>query len=263
MREASPPTPLHPEPAPVRVVPTLRPLRWLAAGWRDMVRAGLPSLAHGLVVAIGGAAILTLTMRWWALLPGAFSGFLLVGPILATGLYALSREIEAGRRVRWSPVLSAWRCGCKPFVALGLLLVAAGTAWVLVSAALFGLFVSEPVESVRGFLRYVVTQPGHLFMLWSVLGGLGAALVFAVTVVSAPLLLDRRIRFGAALQTSVRAVGENPVAMGLWASVILIATALSLATVMLGFLVTIPVIGHATWHAYRDVVDTAHLEPRV
>jgi uncharacterized membrane protein len=247
----------------VRTVPTLRPLRWLAAGWRDMMRAGLPSLAHGLVVTMGGAAILALSMRWWALLPGAFSGFLLVGPILATGLYALSREIEAERRVRWSPVLSAWRCGCKPFVALGLLLVAAGTAWVLVSATLFGLFVSEPVESVRGFLRYVVTQPGHLFMLWSVLGGLGAALVFALTVVSAPLLLDRRIRFGAALQTSVRAVGENPVAMGLWASVILVATALSLATVMLGFLVTIPVIGHATWHAYRDVVDTAHLEPRV
>ena len=251
------------EPAAVRRIEVLRPLHWLGAGWRDLRRAGLPSLTHGLFVACGGLLVLALAARHWYLLPGAITGFVLVGPILATGLYALSRHLESHAGAGWTPVLAAWRCGCRPFVLLGLLLVAAGTLWVMISAALFSVFVAAPIDDVHGFLRYVVTQPGHLFVLWTTLGGLVAALVFASTVVSAPLLLDRRIHFLAALTTSVRAVGENPTAMALWAAIILLATVLSMATAMLGFALAVPVIGHATWHAYRDVVDPAGLASRV
>jgi len=86
--------------------------------------------------------------------------------------------------------------------------------------------------------------------------------VFAITVVSVPLLLDRDIDMLSAIATSVRAVGENPIAMALWATLIMLATAFSMATAMLGFIVTIPVIGHATWHAYRDVVDAETLPLR-
>jgi uncharacterized membrane protein len=81
--------------------------------------------------------------------------------------------------------------------------------------------------------------------------------------VSAPLLLDRDVDMLSALVTSVRAVGQNPFAMALWATIIMVATGLSLATLMLGFVIAVPVIGHATWHAYRDVVDAAQLPPRV
>jgi uncharacterized membrane protein len=108
----------------------------------------------------------------------------------------------------------------------------------------------------------ILSEGSNLFPVWITLGGIGAALVFAVTVVSAPLLLDRDIDMLSALVTSVRAVGENPIAMAFWATLIMIATGLSLATFMLGFVIAIPVVGHATWHAYRDVVDAAGLPAR-
>jgi uncharacterized membrane protein len=94
------------------------------------------------------------------------------------------------------------------------------------------------------------------------LGALGASLVFAATVVSAPLLLDRDTDLWTAVSTSLRVVATNPLTMGVWATLIMLATALSMATAMLGFIVTIPVIGHATWHAYRDTVDARGIPAR-
>jgi uncharacterized membrane protein len=250
-------------PAPVRVVDVGAPWRWLAAGWRDFTHAPLPSALHGLVVAAGGVVILFLTLRHWYLLPGAFSGFLLVGPILATGLYELSRRLAAGEQPTIADVARAWVRGTRPLVWLGLLLAFAATAWVLVSAVLIAFFVREPITGLDDVLRHVVlAHDSTLFFAWTVLGGVGAALVFAATVVSAPLLLDREIGLGDALATSVRAVGANPYAMALWATIIMLATLLSMATLMIGFALVIPVLGHATWHAYRDVVDAAGLPPR-
>jgi uncharacterized membrane protein len=245
------------------VVPVGRPFAWLAAGWRDFTRVPLPSLVHGLIVAGGGWAILLVTLREWSLLPGAFSGFVLVGPILATGLYELSRRLAAGEHPTLADALAAWRRGTRPLVSMGLLLALAATTWVLISAVMIALFVQAPFSGIEGLLRHVVlSQSSNLFYLWIALGGFGAALVFAATVVSVPLLLDRDVDFVTALLASVRAVGENPLPMALWATIIMIGTALSLATAMLGFVLAIPVIGHATWHAYRDVIDADGLPPR-
>jgi uncharacterized membrane protein len=259
-----------PEPAagelaspPIRRIPLTRPFHWLRLGWRDLIRVPGPSLLHGALVAAGGWIVLGLTLRYWYLLPGAFSGFLLVGPIVATGLYELSRQLEAGRRPGFENVVAAWQRGTRPLVWLGLLLVLAGTAWVLVSAILFALFVSAPITGLTSVLRHIVLSEGSmLFPVWITLGGLGASLVFAVTVVSAPLLLDRDVDMASALLTSVRAVGENPAAMALWAVLIMLATGVAMLTLMLGFVLVVPWIGHATWHAYRDAVDASGLPPR-
>ena len=98
--------------------------------------------------------------------------------------------------------------------------------------------------------------------LWTVLAGLVAAVIFAVTVVTVPMLVDRNVTTPLAIRTSVRAVAGSPVTMTVWALVILLASAFSVATLMIGFIVLYPVMGHASWHAYREVVDVSGLSPR-
>ncbi|HXF45154.1 MAG TPA: DUF2189 domain-containing protein, partial [Burkholderiaceae bacterium] len=172
------------------------------------------------------------------------------------GLYELSRRRQAGEPPRLAHAIDAWLRGTRPLVALGVLLFAAATAWVVFSALLVGLLARAPIAQPLDFLRYaVVGQGALLFWLWLLAGALGAALVFAATAVSAPLLLDRAVGLRAAVLTSVRAVGDNPLPMALWASLIMLATLASLATLLVGFVLAVPVIGHATWHAYRELVD--------
>lgn len=244
-------------PLPVRQVPPAAIGRWLSAGWADLQRAPAASLLHGLLVAIGGwamAAVAT-TVPWLA--PGAFSGFVIVGPILCTGLYELSRLLARGQQPGIGDVINAWRRDSRPLVRLGLALLALGTVWVGVSALMFGAFLPVPPSTALEFLRYVLVDQGDLlFGLWLLLGGMAAAVVYAGAAVSPPLLLGRKIGFRRALLTSVRAVGDNPVTMGLWGALIIVAIALSFATGMLGFVLTVPLIGHATWHAYRELVVT-------
>jgi uncharacterized membrane protein len=260
----SPSTPPHDiEALPVREVAPGAPWRWLKAGWRDFLSCFGPSLAHGMVVMLAGLAIVTVGLHAWWLLPGAISGFLLVGPIVATGLYELSRRIALGERPTLHDAVGAWTRDARPLVWLGLGLATAATLWVLASSVMIALFVREPITGIDAFLRHVVLAEGALFPLWALLGGLGAAAVFALTVVSAPLLLDRRIDLGSALLTSVRAVGRNPVPLAVWATMIMAASALSLATMMIGFAFVIPVVGHASWHAYLDLVDASAAPPRI
>jgi len=244
-------------PLPIYRVPPARPLGWLALGWRDFLRVPGIGLVHGAFVAIGGWVVLWVSMRYGLLAPGAYSGFVILGPILATGLYEASRLIGRGQRPRLSDAAAAWRRAARPLVGLGILLAVLGTAWVVASALLFGMFAPAPLRGPLDFLRYAAMEQGNLlFVLWAIVGGMGVAVVFALTVVSPPLLLGRRVGLRTALLTSVRAVGDNPGTMLVWATVILVATSVSLATGMLGFLVTVPVIGHASWYAYRDLVDT-------
>lgn len=263
-----------PSPQPgIRSVPVLRPLRWLRLAWQDSRSCGWVSYAHGLLLAFGGALLLLLAGDHFWLLAGAFSGFLVVAPILATGLYALSRALDRGEAADARLVLQTWlswrsstEAGGKDWrlVQFGLLLGLAGTGWVLTSAALITLFSPQPVHSVTDFLRYVVVAPEHfLFALWLALGGVLAAPVFASTAVAIPLLLDRRIGLLDAVLTSWRCVLANPIVMAFWASLIMLLTLLGMAALLLGLVLMIPLLGHASWHAYRDLVDAALLPERV
>ena len=252
----------HSEPPPVRAVAPPHVLRWIRLGWTDLRRAGWPSLLHGLLVTVASLLIVEIALLFWPLLPGAVSGFLVVGPMLATGLYALSRRLEQGQRPRLRDALDAWRQGSRCLFRFGLLLVLTATLWVAISVLLFHFFIDADIERPLDFLRYVVTQGDDAFLEWTVLAGLVAGLVFALTVVSVPLLVDRDVKTKVALVTSLRAVGENPGTMLGWALFLLAATSLSIATLMLGFLVLYPLMGHASWHAYRDLVDVSELTPR-
>lgn len=239
-----------------RSVPWLSPLRWLMAGWRDFLRCPLPGLLHGVLVACFG-----LLLYWWIperfwLLGGAFSGFLLVAPIIATGLYAISRALERGQPVGMMTALSVWVPRDGRMVTFGLLLALAGTGWVLTSAALIWSFAAAPVVTPEDFVRGVVlARDGWLFEAWLMLGGLLAAPLFASSVVAIPLLLDRPISVLGAVLTSWRVVMANPVPLALWGAAIGFLTLLGMATGLLAMPVVIPLLGHASWHAYRDLVS--------
>ena len=247
---------------PVRAVAPGAVSRWLRLGWRDFRQAGWPSLMHGLIVTGMSLVIVEIALLFWPLLPGAVSGFLVVGPILATGLYALSRRLEQGQKPTLRDVFYAWRCASRCLFRFGLLLALVATAWVLLSVILFHFFIDTEIDGALDFLRYVIRQDDGIFLLWTILAGLVAAVTFAVSVISVPLLVDRDVNTPLALRTSVRAVAENPITMTLWALFILAVSAFSVATLMLGFIVVYPVLGHASWHVYRDVVDAGGLDPR-
>jgi len=246
-----------------RTVPWLRPLGWLQAGWRDFMRCPGPGLLHGLLCAAFGAALFWLARREFWLLSGAFSGFLIVAPIVATGLYAVSRALERDGRASLATALHAWRPRDGRLIVFGLLLAFAGTGWVLTSAALITGFTQAPVRNPIEFLRVVVlAERGWLFELWLALGGVLAAPVFASSVVAIPLLLDREIGVLGAVFTSWRVVMNNPVPLALWAGLLLGLTLAGMATLMLGLVIVVPWLAHASWHAYRDLVDTSGLAER-
>ena len=237
-----------------------QPLRWLALGWRDLLAAPLPGLLHGLAVAGFGLLLLWLAHRQFWLLAGAFSGFLMIGPLAATGLYAVSRALERGRKPTLRTALAAWWPRDHRLMLFGLLLAAAGTCWVLTSASLITAFAPQPVRDPVDFLRVVVLhETSWLFETWLALGGVLVAPVYASSVVAIPLMLERRISVLGAVLTSWRAVMQSPGPMALWAALLMAITLVGMSTLLLGLIVAVPWLSYASWHAYRDLVPHADL----
>lgn len=237
-----------------RPVDALSPLRWLALGWCDFRANPRPGLMHGAGLAAFGGLLLWLAhdQFWW--LAGAFSGFLIVAPVLATGLYAVSRKAQLGEKVCCREVLGLWLSGDRRLMGFGLLLAMAGTGWVLTSAGLITLWSEVPVEKPADFLRHVVLAPSlGLFEVWLLLGALLAAPMFASSIVTLPMLVDTPSPLWVAVGESWRAVGSHPVVMAFWALLIVVLVGIGLATLMLGLVVVVPVLGHASWHAYVDL----------
>lgn len=252
---------------PVRTIALSQPLVWLARGWRDLMAVGPLSLLHGVALALGGAAISWFFGQHFWFLAGSLSGFLLVAPVLATSLYALSRALQKQQAPNFQVVLRTWLNWhdshidkwSGPYwsmVQLGCLLALAGTGWVLTSAAFITLMAPVPIATPIDFVRHVMLAPqGWLFEAWLALGAVGCAPVFASSVVSMPLLLDRRVTLMQAVLTSWQTVLANPIPLAIWATLILCLTAFGFATLFLGLVVVVPWLGHASWHAYCDLVD--------
>jgi uncharacterized membrane protein len=251
-----------------------QPLFWLYLGLKDICHSPWLSLAHGLVIAICGGLITWLAHdRFW-LLASAVSGFLVVAPVLATSLYAMSRAIERNETVNLRLLFKTWTQwqtlqNNEPvsywcLVRFGLLLGLAGTGWVLTSSALITLMAPMPIHTPMDFIRHVVlNSDSYLFELWLMLGGLMAAPVFASSVVAMPLLLDRRMNTLQAVLTSWKVVLTHPIPMALWAFLIMGLSMMGILSLFIGLVVIVPMLGHASWHAYRDLVDTRDVPERM
>ena len=259
--------------APVHTISWSQPLVWLSRALRDIANAPLMSMAHGLVLILIGAAILTVGHNRFWLMAGALSGFLVVGPLVATSLYSISRAIERGETANWNLIRTTWtqwqschdtvRGGYWCMVKFGALLALAATGWVLISASLITVMSPVHVETLQDFMTHVVlAKDGQLFMQWMALGSFLAAPIFASSVVAMPLMLDRRVTVRQAVLTSWSVVLANPGPMALWAALIVLLTLLGLGSYLLGLLVVMPLLGHASWHAYRDLVDASAFPSR-
>jgi uncharacterized membrane protein len=261
-------------PITVRTIGLMQPLIWLVLGWRDIARSGWISVLHGLLMTLGGGAIMLIAHdRFW-LLAGSLSGFMVVAPVLATSLYALSRAIERKEKPNLGVVLKTWANWQQSsfnkwgndywcMVQFGALLALAATGWVITSAALITLLAAAPVHTPMDFVHNVLlAREGWLFELWLAVGAVMAAPMFASSVVAMPLLLDRHVTLRDAVLTSWQTVLANPVPMAFWASIIMGFTLLGLGSLLLGLIFVIPMLGHASWHAYHDLVDASALPLR-
>ena len=238
-------------------VAPLQGLAWLRAGWADFRAMPGVSALHGLAMTAFGAVVLIAAHdRFW-LMAGAFTGFLLVAPVVAVGLYVLSRGRESGRKGGLADVVAVWLSGDRRLMLFGFLLALAGTGWVLTSAALITLFSPVPINAPADFIRHVMLGPGWLFEAWLLLGGLLAAPVFASSVVSMPLMLDRPVGMWDAVFASWRAVNANPVPLAVWAGLLMLLAGLGMLLGLVGLVLFMPIAGHASWHAYRDLVKAA------
>ena len=256
--------PAHPVSVPARGVRIERvafdaPWAWLAAGWRDLWAAPRISLAYGSVfAAISMGLTLALAARGLeALVLSLAGGFLLIGPIAAIGLYETSRRLEAGERVTSRGIATAVRQAPGQIGFFGAILAFAYFVWLQLALLMLMLFLgSRPLPPTSEFIPTLLFTPHGLGLLVSgtVVGGLLAFVVFAISAISVPLLMTRPMDAVSAITASVSAVRMNPKAMTLWAALIAGFMALGIATLFVGLVVAFPLVGHATWHACRDLV---------
>jgi uncharacterized membrane protein len=244
---------------PLRRLQLDRPWAWLAAGWQDMRRAPGISLTYGAIFSAVSFLITAgvfLAGLEYLLLPLA-AGFMLIGPMLAVGLYETSRRLETGEPVSLGAALFVASRSPLRLAFLGVTLMALLLIWMRAATLLLALFLGPtafpPLAEIVPTLL-LTPQGVGLLVAGTACGAVLAAAVFAISVVSVPLLLERDLDFASAVFTSIQAVLRNPKPMLLWAWLIALLTGFGLATLYIGLIVTFPLVGHATWHAYRETV---------
>ena len=252
--------PVYASPLPaIRKIELDRPWQWLVKGWQDMRRAPGVSFTYGVLAAVTGY-VLTLGLIWvdllYLVLP-LTAGFLIVGPILTVGLYEVSRRAELGEKTSLAEAFGAFRRNSSQIGLMGVALMLLMFAWARIAALIFFLYFGLEPPSFEDLIATTFLTPESLpFLVFgTAVGGAMALLAYAISAVSIPMLLDRpQANVIDAIATSFRTVQTNFGPMLFWAVLIAGFTAAGLATLYLGLVVTLPLIGHATWHAYRDLV---------
>lgn len=242
----------------IRRVDIDQPRQWLMAGIDDFRQATAVSLAYGLFW-VGLSLAITVAayaMSLWHWLPALLGGFMFVGPLIAVGTYGISRRLEEGQSPSLGDVLAAWTSHPGQLAMIGLMLLLFFVAWFNLAMILFALFFGATAPDPATFYLLLVTTPQGLGMLLAgtVLGGCLAFGAFSISVIAIPTLMDRDLTFMEGIEASVKCVARNFRPMLLWAAILTGCTVLGMVTFYIGLAVVLPVLGHATWHAYEEII---------
>lgn len=230
------------------------PFQWLALGWRDFRCAPYIGLFYGICFIAMGWAMLGVYEYAPAYTLALSAGFLLMGPFIALGLYHASRRLERGEMPDLGASLFAWQPCLGTMAIFGTVLLVLEMIWARVALIIFAVSF-DTLPDLGGSLLTLLT-PEHLGFLvtYFAVGGLFAALIFGISVVSIPMILDRQTDAITAGLTSLRLCFAQPGVMLLWGALITLLTVLALLPGFVGLLAVGPVLGHASWHAYRAAV---------
>lgn len=231
--------------------------RALRAGWRDFVAAPHFGLFFASIYVGAGIALYLLVwekgLYTW-LIP-AMAAFPIIAPFAAVGLYEVSRRRELGEPLKWGPVLGALRGrGDDQIMLMGAFIFVVFAFWVIIAHGVSLIFLADFGAAAHS-LDILMTGPGiAMLMVGSAIGALLAWGLFAITVISLPMLVDRKVDAITAIIASIRAVRGNLAIMLVWAAIIAITLVLAMIPALLGLLIALPVLGHATWHLYRRAI---------
>lgn len=231
------------------------PLRWLAKGARDFIAAPGIGLFYGICFWAMAAVLMLVFRSKPEYVMSIASGCLLVGPFLAMGLYEVSRRREQGLRPELGVSLTCWDSHIRSMAMLVLVLIVLELLWGRASLVVFAVFFNTGMPSTTGVLQAIFNPDNIEFVLvYLAVGGIFALLVYSTAVVSIPMILDRDTDAISAAITSIRVVFANPITMLWWGLLITALIALAFIPWGLGLIVIGPLLGHASWHAYRGAV---------
>ncbi len=231
----------------------------LQAGWRDFRAAPLYGLFFACIYVIGGWLILFAVTGqgrlWWTL--AAAAGFPILGPFIACGLYDVSRRLETGQALDFRKIsLVIFKQKDRQIPSIAAVIVVFFLFWNFLSHMIFALFLGNAtMTNVSSSLAVFLTTPGLMMLtVGSVVGAVFSTLLFSLTVVSLPMLLEREVDFVTAMLTSLDVVMESPLVMLCWGALIAALLFVAMLPGFMGLFVVLPVLGHATWHLYRRAI---------
>ena len=240
----------------IRSVPFWSPFAWLWRGACDIVACWPGNAAHGLLMVAFGWVLIVMLGAHPYFLAAATSGFLLLAPIMTTSLCELSRRRELGESLDFDSSLEALGRNGPALFKFGILLAAFAVGWFLVSEVLLKsvFHVATPAVAETFYRGFLDTSNRSQLEFYVASGAVLALLVFVLSVVTVPLIIDRGASASQAMAISARVVARNPITMLLWAALLVGFTAAGFATLLFGLILVIPLLGHSSWYAYRELI---------
>ena len=240
----------------VRHVPAYQPFLWLFRGAQDLGRHWGTSLGYGALIVALGWTLLVFCGTHPYFIAAAISGFLLVGPVMSAGLCEMSRRYSNGLAASFDESLEGFARNYVALFEFGAILAGIAVLWFGISAVMLGpvFHITTPDMRETLYRGFIEETNRAQVVAYIVVGGALAAVVFALSVVAIPLMIDKHATAGQAMRTSLRVVLHNVPAMILWSGFILVLTVIGYAPLLAGLLLVAPLLGHATWHAYQDTV---------